>query len=362
MKLIVVKIGSLGVGFPEGGVDPAKVNQLCQNLEDLRVQGYKIILVSSGAINAGKSQIPKPVDKNRTLSWQQACAAAGMPVLMSAYTQALKAMKPAQILVTHEDFKQRQRFLNIRNTLFTLLESDHLPIINENDTVSTKEISVGDNDQLAAMVAEAIGAHTLVLLTEADGLYDRDPLDPQATQLKRVSFHEKFESIKFSSKTNVGRGGMMTKLQAVRRLTPLGLDVIISTFNAADPVSRALEGAGTHFEGDRRFKISNRLAWIASVAKPDCAIVVDEGAKNALMRGTNSLLPIGVKKVIGVFKRGDIVSVKFKQQIIAKGIVEFDSKESQKIAGVKSSDIPQILSDVPSLVLIHKDNLFLVKA
>jgi len=362
MKLIVVKIGSLGVSRAEGGVDSKKIQTLCSNLEALKAQGYRLILVSSGAINAGRVQIPRPVDKDRTLSWQQACAAAGMPILMNAYTSALKNLKPAQVLVTHEDFKERQRFLNIRNTLFTLLESDHLPIINENDTVSTREITVGDNDQLAAMVAEAIGAHMLVLLTEADGLFDRNPTDPEAIQLKKVSFDEKFESIKFSQKTSAGRGGMLTKLQAVRRLTPLGLDVVIASFNAPNPVSRALEGAGSHFEGDKRFKVKNRLAWIASVAKPNCAIVVDEGAREALMKGTNSLLPIGVKKVIGVFKRGDIVTVQCRRRIIAKGIVEFDSKESQQIAGLKSTQLSEVLSDVPSLVVIHKDNLFLVRA
>jgi len=361
MKLLVVKIGSLGVSRPEGGADRTKIHKLCQDLESLKLQGYQLILVSSGAINAGKIQIPKPMDSNRTLSWQQACAAAGMPILMSTYSQELKTLRPAQVLVTHEDFKDRNRFLNIRNTLFTLLESQHLPIINENDTVSTREITVGDNDQLAAMVAEAIGAQKLVLLTEADGLFNKNPSEPGAEQLKTVSFDEKFDSIKFSQKTSAGRGGMLTKLQAVRRLTPLGLDVIIASFQFDSPITRALDGAGTHFEGDKRFKVKNRLAWIASVAKPDCAIVVDEGAKNALMKGTNSLLPIGVKKVIGVFKRGDVINVKFRQQIIAKGIVEFDSKESLKIAGLKSAQIEEVLGSLPSLVIIHKDNLFLIK-
>jgi glutamate 5-kinase len=359
---IVVKIGSLGVSHLEGGVSPEKVQRLSRDLESLKTQGHRLILVSSGAINAGKKYLAQPADKHMRLAWQQACAAVGMPLLMQEYQLALQKYKPAQVLVTHEDFKQRNRFLNIRNTLFTLMENGHLPIINENDTVSTQEISVGDNDQLAAMVAEAIDADRLILLTDADGLYDRHPQDPQARHFSRIDFQEDFRALDVSGKTGAGRGGMFTKLQAVRRLTPLGLDVTIASFHHEAPVTRALNGAGTLFVGDHRQRVKKRLAWIASVAKPDCALIVDEGASLALKRGQASLLPIGVKKIQGQFKRGDIVAVKYKQSIIAKGIVEYDAKEVLKIAGKKSSELTEILADVPSLVVIHKDNLFLLKA
>ena len=324
---IVVKIGSLGVTFKEGGINQRQLALLISDIESLIIEGHQVVLVSSGAINTGKAYLTAPHDKQMKLAWQQACAAIGMPQLMEAYQRGLKKTTSAQVLVTHDDFKNRNRFLNIRNTLFTLLHERHLPIINENDTVSTQEISVGDNDQLAAMVAEAIEADHLILLTEADGLYDKDPNDPSAKHFKTIDFHEDFKEIKFAAKTSVGRGGMLTKLQAVRRLTPIGLDVVIASFQFANPVSRALSGGGSLFKGDIRHKAKKRMSWIASVAKVNCAIVVDEGAFKALQAGKASLLPIGIKKVTGLFKRGDVVTIKFKQKTVAMGIVEYDSKD-----------------------------------
>jgi glutamate 5-kinase len=281
---IVVKIGSLGVSSAQGGVDAQKIANLVDDLVTLKKLGHELVLVSSGAINAGRPHVKRPDEKQLSLAWQQACAAMGMPLLMRAYQEALSKfqLQPAQVLVTHDDFKVRPRFLNVRNTLLTLLASDALPVVNENDTVSTKEITVGDNDQLAAMVAEAIGADRLILLTEADGLFDRDPRDPEAKHFPVIDFREDFAGIKLTTKTAVGRGGMATKLQAVRRLTPVGLDVSIATFNHATPVSRSLAGGGTLFKGDPREKVKKRMAWIATVVRPACAIVVDEGAAKAL--------------------------------------------------------------------------------
>lgn len=360
---IVVKIGSLGVSSPQGGVDIAKVGALIQDLVTLRQQGHELVLVSSGAINAGRPHVKKPDEKQLSLAWQQACAAMGMPLLMSAYQAALGpfSIHPAQVLVTHDDFKVRPRFLNVRNTLLTLLSSGALPVVNENDTVSTKEITVGDNDQLAAMVAEAIGADRLILLTEADGLFDRDPRDPDAKHFPVIDFREDFAGIKLSSKTAVGRGGMATKLQAVRRLTPVGLDVTIATFNHATPVSRSLEGGGTLFKGDPREKVKKRMSWIATVVRPACAIVVDEGAAKALKAGKASLLPIGIKKVSGTFRRGDVIAVKYQQKTVALGIVEYDAKDVLRVMGKKTVELKDIFEVVPSHVVIHRDNLFLPK-
>jgi glutamate 5-kinase len=360
---IVVKIGSLGVSSPQGGVDEEKITRLTQDILALKAQGHELVLVSSGAINAGRPFVPKPDEKQLSLAWQQSCAAVGMPLLMNAYHATLKSQQvaAAQVLVTHDDFKARPRFLNVRNTLLTLLQSGVLPIVNENDTVSTREITVGDNDQLAAMVAESIGADRLILLTDADGLYDRDPRDPEAQHFSVIDFREDFAGIKVSSKTSVGRGGMLTKLMAVRRLTPVGLDVTIATFNDAHPVSRALSGGGTLFKGDPREKVKKRLSWIASVARPSCAIVVDEGAAKALKGGKASLLPVGIKKVSGTFRRGDVIAVKYQQKTVALGIVEYDAKEIERIKGKKSSELKDLFDVVPSHVVIHRDNLFLPK-
>lgn len=358
---IVVKIGSLGVSLLDGGVDEKRLQNLVDDLLSLRLLGHDIVLVSSGAINAGRPLLPKPHDKHQSLSWQQSCAAIGMPLLMGHYQRAFKQQSIAQVLVTHDDFKARERFLNVRNTLLTLLSHNVLPIINENDTVSTKEISVGDNDQLAAMVAEAIEADRLILLTEADGLFDRDPRDKEAIHFPVVDFREDFQGIKLTTKTKVGRGGMSTKLEAVRRLTPLGQDVTIATFDVALPVSRALKGAGTLFKGDPREKVKKRLAWIASVVRPACAIVVDVGAAKVLQAGKSSLLPVGVKKVMGSFRRGDVVAIKYQQKTVAIGIVEYDSKDVTRMAGKKSQELSTLFEIVPSLVVIHKDNLFVPK-
>lgn len=360
---IVVKIGSLGVSSLQGGVDAQKIANLVNDLVTLKKLGHELVLVSSGAINAGRPHVKRPDEKQLSLAWQQACAAMGMPLLMRAYQEALNKfqLQPAQVLVTHDDFKVRLRFLNVRNTLLTLLASDALPVVNENDTVSTKEITVGDNDQLAAMVAEAIGADRLILLTEADGLFDRDPRDPDAQHFPVIDFREDFAGIKLTSKTAVGRGGMATKLQAVRRLTPVGLDVTIATFNHATPVSHAISGGGTLFKGDPREKVKKRMSWIATVVRPACAIVVDEGAAKALKAGKASLLPIGIKKVVGSFKRGDVIAVKYQQKTVALGIVEYDAKDVLRVMGKKSAELKDLFEVVPSHVVIHRDNLFLPK-
>ncbi|MBY0516648.1 MAG: glutamate 5-kinase [Bacteriovoracaceae bacterium] len=357
---IVVKIGSLGVTNPLGGLEMAKIEALSRDLMKMKSLGHEIILVSSGAINTGRPHIQKPHEKQLSLAWQQACASVGMPLLMSAYQSHLTS-PCAQVLVTHDDFKSRPRFLNIRNTLLTLLSNNVLPIVNENDTVSTSEITVGDNDQLAAMIAEAIGADKLILLTEADGLFDRDPKDPEAKHFPVIDFRDDFAQIKTSTKTSVGRGGMQTKLQAVRRLTPVGLDVVIATFNRPHPISSAFNGSGTLFKADPREKVKKRLSWIATVVRAQCAIVIDEGAAKVLKEGKSSLLPVGIKKITGTFKRGDVIAVKFQQKTVALGIVEYDSKEMSKIAGKKSQAIDEIFEVVPSYVAIHKDNLFLPK-
>src|SRR5690606_33752449 len=184
----------------------------------------------------------------------------------------------AQILVTHEDFKDRKRFLNIRNTINQLLEHHILPIVNENDTVSFKEITVGDNDQLAVMICEATDAEKLILLTEADGLYDKNPKEADAKRFDTVDFRDDFSGVKFAAKTSVGRGGMDTKLQAVRKLTPIGVDVIIGSFLINHPLTRQLEkNGGTLFKGNPEKQTSRRKSWLSTVVKNEAWVVVDEG-------------------------------------------------------------------------------------
>lgn len=363
-KRIVIKVGSLTVTDETGGVSLPKIEELVKELLALKSRGYSPILVSSGAINSGRSFVKRPEEKKMMISFQQAAAAIGQPLLMKAYVDVMSAHKShcAQILVTHEDFKERKRFLNIRNTINRLLENDILPIVNENDTVSYDEITVGDNDQLAVMIAEATDAEKLILLTEADGLFNKNPKEADAKRFDEIDFKDDFSGVKFAAKTTVGRGGMDTKLKAVRKLTPLGVDVIIGTFLIENPLTRLLDRkGGSLFKGNPERQTDRRKSWLSTVVKNEAWVVVDEGCAAALAKDNTSLLPIGIRKVSGTFKRGDVIQVKHKNKIIAVGISEFDFKEMDLIKGKKSQDITLLIENAPSKVAIHRDNLLIKK-
>lgn len=364
MIRIVIKVGSLTVTNENGGVSPEKIEKIVLELLQLKKRGYFPILVSSGAVNSGRAIIKKPEEKKMMISYQQAAAAVGQPLLMKAYVDSLTKHNAhcGQILVTHEDFKVRTRFLNIRNTINRLVNNDVIPIVNENDTVSYDEITVGDNDQLAVMMAEATDAEKLILLTEADGLYNKNPKEPDAVRFDEVDFKDDFSGVKFAAKTSVGRGGMDTKLKAVRKLTPLGIDVIIGTFLIENPLTRLLEKkGGTVFKGNPERQKSRRKSWLSTVVKNDAWLVVDDGCLKALSDQNTSLLPIGIKKIHGVFKRGDVIQVKNKNKIVAVGISEYDHREMDLIKGKKSSEIGGVIENPPSKVAIHKDNLLVKK-
>jgi glutamate 5-kinase len=214
---------------------------------------------------------------------------------------------------------------------------------------------------VAVIVTEAVDADGLILLTEADGLYDKNPKEPDAKRFDVVHFSDDFSGVKIAAKTSVGRGGMDTKLRAVRKLTPLGVDVIIGTFLQDNPISRLLaKGGGSLFLGNPENQMNRRQSWLSTVVKNEAIINIDEGAAEALLKKKTSLLPVGVRKVSGTFKRGDVVNVKLKNKIIAVGICEFSSKELELIKGKKSVDIISTIEDAPSNVAIHKDNLLLV--
>ena len=361
---IVVKVGSLAVTDEKGGVSPQKIKSLIDDLQLLRKKGFQPILVSSGAINTGRMKVAKPDAKKQMISYQQSCAAVGQPLLMKAYLDALErhTWPCAQILVTHDDFKERKRFLNIRNTLNNLLEQGILPIVNENDTVSFEEITVGDNDQLAVMITEASDAEKLLLLSEADGLFDKNPKEPDAKRFDEVDFRDDFSSVKIASKTSVGRGGMDTKLKAVRKLTPLGVDVVLGSFLFDHAVSRMLERkGGTLFRGNPVRQKSRRKSWLSTVVKNDCYVVVDEGAARALISRNTSLLPVGIRKVHGKFKRGDVIQIRHRNKVLAVGLTEYEYRDLGRICGQHSADLGLILEHVHSEVAIHKDNLLLKK-
>ena len=359
---IVVKVGSLAVTNESGGVNFDKIRLLISDLFALKNKGFLPILISSGAINSARGMIQKPEDKKMMVSYQQALAAIGQPILMSTYIEVLSAYKwpCAQILVTHEDFKDRKRFLNIRNTINQLLSEGILPIVNENDTVSFAEITVGDNDQLAVMMTEATDAEKLIILSEADGLYDKNPSEADAIQFKTIDYRDDFKSVKIAAKTNVGRGGMDTKLKAVRKLTPLGVDVLLGSFKFKNPLSRLLiDHQGTTFLGNPTREKSRRKSWLSTIVKNDCYVIVDEGAALALLKSSHSLLPVGIKKITGTFKRGDVIQIRHKGKVLGIGLSEYDDKELNLIKGKKSKEIDHLLDYDHSKVAIHKDNLIL---
>ncbi|MGE3611797.1 MAG: glutamate 5-kinase [Bacteriovoracaceae bacterium] len=361
-KRIVVKVGSLAVTDEKGGVSKAKIKNLIEEIQKLKSKNFEVILVSSGAINSGRSLVKKPEEKKMMISYQQAAAAIGQPLLMRTYVEALENYGEhcAQILVTHEDFKESKRFLNIRNTINQLLENNILPIVNENDTVSFEEITVGDNDQLAVMITQASDAEKLILLTEADGLYNKNPKEKDAVRFDEIEFNDNFAGVKFAAKTSVGRGGMDTKIKAVRKLTPLGVDVILGTFLTEAPLTRLIERkGGTLFKGSPEKQTSRRKSWLSTVVKNEAWVVIDEGAMKALQDQKTSLLPVGIKKVHGLFKRGDVIQVKHKNKIVAVGISEFDYKEMELIKEKKSAEISLQIENALSKVAIHKDNLLL---
>ncbi|MEK6623985.1 MAG: glutamate 5-kinase, partial [Bdellovibrionota bacterium] len=265
----------------------------------------------------------------------------------------------AQVLLTHDDLKNRTRNLNTRNTILKLMSTGIVPILNENDSVSFEEITVGDNDQLAAMVTELIDGNVLVLLTGPDGLYDQDPNIPGAKHLQSLEFHDDLQEIKTITKSAVGRGGMATKLLAVRKLTCLGIPVIIGTYRREHPICSVLcQKVGTFFHPHKLTDKNRRKAWISTIVKNNTALIIDEGAYKAISKNA-SLLPIGIRKIQGNFKRGDVVNIKFQTKIVAVGISEYDSKEITQVLGKKSSVIRALLGSCPSEVIIHRDNMFI---
>ena len=308
----VVKVGTNVLADAAGHLDRGRIQSLADQLLRIRDLGWKVVLVSSGAIGAGVGQLglsARPTE----LPQLQACAAVGQTALMRMYQEALAphAVLPAQILLTAGDFESRVLYLNVRNTLLTLFEYAALPVINENDTVSVAEIKFGDNDHLAAMVANLMQAPLLVLLTNVDGLYTADPrADPAAALVPTVeSIDAAVTEMAGVTKSSLGTGGMRSKLKAARLATAAGGAVVMAN-GARDGVLDDLfagEPVGTLFlpQGN----VSARKRWVGFTVRPRGVVTVDDGAKRAVLDQGKSLLPVGVRGVRGDFGKGDVISV-----------------------------------------------------
>jgi glutamate 5-kinase len=365
-RRVVVKVGSaLLVDQDTGRLNRSWLETLIEDLVRLRRHGRELILVSSGAIALGRRQLGLPKGPLR-LEESQAAAAVGQIRLAHAYKELLeeKSVIVAQVLLTLDDSERRRRFLNARATLESLLALGALPVINENDTVATAEIRYGDNDRLAARVAQMTGADCLVLLSDVDGLYTADPnRDPKAELVDRVMrVTPEIEAMAGRAASAVGSGGMATKLVAAKIAMAAGCHLCIAAGHYRHPVRRIEEGARCTWFVPGSSPVAARKQWIAGTLRPAGAIAIDAGALQALREG-KSLLPAGVIRALGRFDRGDTVSVVGPDgREFARGIVAYSDADAARIMGRKSSQIEGILGYRGRDEMIHRDDLVILQA
>ena len=364
-RRVVVKVGSaLLVDQEAGRLNRSWLESLVDDLVRLRKRRQQVILVSSGAIALGRRQLGLARGTLR-LEESQAAAAVGQIRLAHAYKELLeeKSITVAQVLLTLEDSERRRRYLNARATLESLLALGALPIINENDTVATAEIRYGDNDRLAARVAQMTSADCLVLLSDVEGLYTADPhRDPGAELIDRVMrVTPEIEAVAGRSASDVGSGGMATKILAAKIAVAAGCHMCIAAGHHRHPVRRIEEGARCTWFVPGASPVAARKLWIAGTLRPAGAIAIDAGALRALREG-KSLLPAGVVRALGRFDRGDTVSVLGPNGMeIARGITAYSDADAARIMGRKSSEIERILGYRGRDEMIHRDDLAILQ-
>jgi glutamate 5-kinase len=362
----VVKVGSAVLSKGNIGLHRPTLERICRELSLLREEGRQIVLVSSGAILAGMGRLGLG-ERPGSIPLKQAAAAVGQSLLMRHYEEAFDpyGQRVAQLLLTQEDFRSRPRYLNARNTLFTLLHLGVLPIINENDTVSVEEIRFGDNDNLSVLVATLVGADLLVILTDLDGLYTADPrTDPSASLIPQVLCRSAGLSFwAADSGTGLGTGGMVTKVEAARRAAASGIPTIVANGLVEGILARVLRGeaVGTLFQASSS-RMRSRKRWLAFASQPLGRITVDNGARDALVRGGRSLLPSGVVSATGGFEGGEVVSLcNTDGEEFARGVANYDAEQVDRIKGLKSAQIEEALGTKPFDEVVHRDNLVILE-
>jgi glutamate 5-kinase len=365
-KRLVIKVGTALLTGNSTQVDRRFLLKLCAAVAKLCEQGREVIIVTSGAIGAGCGVLGYE-KRPATLPERQACAAAGQVELMKLYAQAFKRVRPprpvGQLLLTRAIFSARSRYLNARNTLLTLLKRGAIPIINENDTVSVEELRFGDNDTLSALVAGAAEADALFVLTDVAGLMDSDPrTNPQARILHTVTtLTPEIEAAARPTGSFLGTGGMVSKLEAARIAMASGFPMVLASGRDPEILLEMAAGreAGTYFvpNGDR---LSARKHWLAFTERPQGAILVDDGAKQALVTGRKSLLPSGILSTHGDYESGALVSVVCQEREFARGLTNFSAAEINRIRGKKTSQIAKELGQALFEEVIHRDNLVIL--
>ena len=361
-RRIVVKVGSSLVTAEGRGLDHAALSRWAEQIAALTAQGKEVVLVSSGAIAEGIARLgwkkrPKAVNE------LQAAAAVGQMGLVQAYESIFRThgLHAAQVLLTHEDLADRTRYLNARTTLRTLLELRVVPIINENDTVATDEIRLGDNDTLGALVTNLIEADCLVILTDQPGLYTADPRkNPEAMLVMDAHAGDpELERMAGGAGSSVGTGGMLTKILAAKRAARSGAHTVICSGREERVLLRLAEGEaiGSQLVA-RQAPLAARRQWLADHLQLRGGVVLDDGAVRALREDGKSLLPVGVKGITGEFERGEVVAgVDTDRCEIARGLINYSASEARRIAGKPSSAIETELGYMDEPELIHRDNL-----
>jgi glutamate 5-kinase len=363
IKKVVIKVGTStltrGGGPPDTEYIAALAGQVAAQLE----LGRSVVLVSSGAIRAGMDKLNLP-GRPRSIPQKQAAAAIGQGLLMHTYAEAFAAytVPVAQILLTREDLQDRRRYLNACNTFEALLGHRVVPIVNENDTVAVDEIKFGDNDTLAALVASLIDADALLLLSDVAGLYDRDPTKHSDAQLIPIveTIDKSLEQSAGGVQTQMGTGGMTTKIQAAKICANTGVRMFIADGRRPNVVADALNGlCGTQFV-PKTTRLRSRQRWIAYGVVPKGTVTVNDGAKQSVITDGSSLLPAGVTHVSGHFAPGDLVRLTDSQgQVFAQGFVNYSHTQMTKIMGCRTDDILSILGTTAGDEVIHRDNLVL---
>jgi glutamate 5-kinase len=363
-RRIVVKIGSALLTRDGQGLNTEGIQDWGAQLSQLRSRGIEVVLVSSGAVAAGMQRLGRKV-RPHALYELQAMAAVGQMNLIQVYESAFQRhnLHTAQVLLTHDDLTNRKRYLNSRTTLRTLLSFGVIPVVNENDTVATEEIRFGDNDTLAALVANLIEADLLLILTDQRGLYERDPRqDPEAKLLSEGTAGDPLLLSMAGESGVLGRGGMRSKLLAAEKAARSGASTVIASGREPHVIARVLEGEaiGTYLHAAQG-RVAARKQWLAGQARAMGKLKLDAGAVKVIREGGKSLLPVGVQAVEGAFTRGEIVSCLDPEgREVARGLVNYSSEEAMRIIGKASDKIESILGYVDEPELIHRDNMVVI--
>ncbi len=365
LRKIVVKVGTRLLTYETGKLNLGITEKLVREIADLKNQGKDMILVSSGAIGAGIGRLGL-TEKPASVQERQALAAIGQGLLIQFYEKlfAEYGQIVAQVLLTREDIEDRQRYINSRNALLHLLKYGTIPIINENDTVSTEEIEFGDNDKLSALVATIVGADLLIILTNIDGLCSEDPrLNPAAKCIPLVTeITPEIKKIAGGTEEMLAKGGMSSKIEAAEMVMNSGIDMVIADGRQENVLRRIVQGEelGTFFCSRQEGHLRSRKRWIAFTQKIKGILYVDEGAAMAIIGEGKSLLPIGITSIEGDFSKGETVSIASQGGVeLARGLVNYSAGELRQIMGYKSAEVTNVLGYPGNEEVIHRDNLVL---